>query len=145
MRYSIIALLLLGLIVWRTTDSGADAQESTEEASNEQAEPVRHVVWFKYKEGTTEADLKKINDGFQELPQKIDGIRAFEWGVNNSPENLNKGFTHCYLVTFDTAKDRDAYITHEAHQAFVAMLRPHLEEPMVIDYVPQDRYRRRRQ
>ena len=34
------------------------------------------------------------------LPSKIDAIKDFEWGTNNSPENLAQGFTHCFFVTF---------------------------------------------
>ena len=147
MRYSIVGLLLLGLVAWRAADTGADAQEadrSGAETGGDGEGPVRHVVWFKYKEGTSEADLQKIVDAFKQLPEKVDGIRAFEWGKNNSPEGLDKGFLHCFLVTFDNAKARDAYLPHPAHKEFVSVLRPHLEEPAVIDYVPQDRWRRPR-
>ncbi len=31
---------------------------------------------------------------FVALPSKKPEIRGFEWGLNNSPEGLNKGLTH---------------------------------------------------
>ena len=46
------------------------------------------------------------------LPSKVHQIIEFEWGTNISPENLDQGFTHCFLVTFNNAKDRDAYLPH---------------------------------
>ena len=52
--------------------------------------------------------------------QTIPGIVAFETGVNDSPENLNKGLTHSFVVTFAAAADRDAYLPHPDHQKFVA-------------------------
>lgn len=143
MRYCILALLLFGVVAWRAGDTDVGAQEAAATDGDEQQDgPVRHVVWFKYNEGTSDEDLKKIVDAFSELPQKIEGIRSFEWGENSSPEGLSKGFKHCFLVTFDNAKRRDVYLDHEAHQEFVSILQPHLEEPMVIDYVPQGRWRR---
>ena len=61
-------------------------------------------------------------------------IKSFEWGLNNSPEGLDKGLTHCFFVTFDSEKDRDEYLPHPAHQEFVAILKPHLEDAVVVDY-----------
>jgi hypothetical protein len=86
--------------------------------SNPQLGKVRHVVLFKFKEGTTAAQQKTVEDAFRELPKKIHEIVDFEWGTNVSPENRDQGFTHCFLVTFDDAKGRDAYLPHPAHKAF---------------------------
>ena len=71
---------------------------------------------------------------FAALKNIITQIRGFEMGTNNSPEGLNKGFTHCFVVTFGSEKDRDAYLPHPAHQTFVKSLKPILEEVFVIDY-----------
>jgi hypothetical protein len=95
---------------------------------------LRHVVVFKFKDGTTAEDIKKVEDAFRALPSKIKEIRGFEFGTNNSPENLNLGFTHCFLVTFHSEKDRDVYLPHPAHLAFVEVLKPHLDKVFVIDY-----------
>ncbi len=96
---------------------------------------IRHVVLFKFKDGTSEADVKKITDAFAQLPEKIAEIADFEWGTDNSPEGLAQGFTHCFLVTFKDAKARDAYLPHPAHKAFVDILKPHLDKVLVVDYV----------
>ena len=96
---------------------------------------LRHVVIFKFKEGTSVAQVKKLNDSFVELSEHIPVIQDFEWGLNDSPEDLHQGFTHCYLLTFKSAEDRDGiYTPHPKHQAFVASLRPHLEKAFVVDY-----------
>ena len=96
---------------------------------------LRHVVIFKFKEHTTVEQVQQLNDAFAALPQHISVIQDFEWGLNDSPEDLHQGFTHCYLLTFKSEEDRDgAYTPHPKHQEFVASLKPHLEKAFVVDY-----------
>ena len=100
---------------------------------------VRHVVVFKYKPEATPEQIRQITTAFAALEDRIPGIVAFEHGVNNSPENLNKGFTHVYLMTFTDAKARDAYLPHPEHRAFGTLLGSLgiLEEAFVVDYVAE--------
>ncbi|QXP57672.1 Dabb family protein [Cellulophaga sp. HaHa_2_95] len=95
---------------------------------------LRHVVLFKFKEETSNEDILKIEAAFKELPKKIKEIFGYEWGLNNSPENLNKGFTHCFFLTFKSEADREKYLPHPDHKAFGALLTPHLEDVLVVDY-----------
>lgn len=95
---------------------------------------LRHVVLFKFKSGTTTETVKKIETAFSELPSKIAEIKAYEWGLNNSPEGLDKGFTHCFFVTFENEAGRDVYLPHPDHQKFVALASPHIEDVLVVDY-----------
>lgn len=102
------------------------------------AEQVRHVVVFKYRADATPAQIAQVTAAFAALKDKIPGIVAFEHGVNHSPENLNQGFTHVYLVTFTDAAARDAYLPHPEHQAFGKLLGSLgvLEQAFVVDYTP---------
>jgi hypothetical protein len=95
---------------------------------------LRHVVLFKFKPDATPDQISEIVKAFQELPGKISQIRDFEWGTDNSPEKLSKGLTHCFFVTIASEADRDAYLPHPAHQAFVAKLKPILDDVTVVDY-----------
>lgn len=95
---------------------------------------LRHAVMFKFKSTSSAADIKKVEDAFRALPSKIKAVSDFEWGVNNSPENLNQEFTHMFFVSFKSEADRAVYLPHPAHQAFVEVLKPHLDKVMVIDY-----------
>ena len=108
--------------------------------SEQREDPVRHVVVFKYKADATEAQIQKVTDAFRALQHEIPGIVAFEHGVNNSPEGLNQGFTHVYLLTFEDAAARDAYLPHPAHKRFGQVLRDSgiFEGAFVVDYVPRD-------
>lgn len=95
---------------------------------------LRHVVLFKFKEGTSSQDIKKVEDAFSALPSKIPQIMSYEWGLNNSPEGLEKGFTHCFFLTFNSEEDRAVYLPHPDHKAFGQILSPFLDDVLVIDY-----------
>ncbi|MCU0338599.1 MAG: Dabb family protein [Spirosomaceae bacterium] len=95
---------------------------------------LRHVVLFKFKDGTATADIKKVEDAFRKLPTQIKEIKGFEWGTNNSPEGLAQGFTHCFFLTFASEADRAVYLPHPDHKAFGKVLGPHLDKVLVVDY-----------
>src|SRR5688572_115514 len=98
---------------------------------------LRHVVLFGWKANADTAAIKGIVAAFSALPSQIKTIKAFEWGVNNSPEKLNQGLTHCFLLTFATEKDRDDYLVHPAHKVFTQLLPNVLDKVTVMDYWAQ--------
>jgi len=100
---------------------------------------VKHVVVFKYKPSATPGQIEEVTTAFKALKGKIPGVVSFEYGINNSPENLNKGFTHVYLLTFTDAAARDAYLPHAEHKKFGELLGKLgvLEEPFVVDFEVQ--------
>ena len=100
----------------------------------ESSKTLRHVVLFKFKEGTTEEELKSIETAFAGLSTKIPEIVDFEWGTNNSPEGLDKGFTHCFFVSFANEKGCEIYLPHPNHKAFVDLASPHIDDVLVVDY-----------
>jgi hypothetical protein len=97
---------------------------------------VKHIVVFKYKASATSDQINEVTKAFKALKGKIPGIASFECGLNNSPENLNKGFTHVYLITFENAEARDAYLPHPEHKKFGELLGKLnvLEEAFVVDF-----------
>jgi Stress responsive A/B Barrel Domain len=95
---------------------------------------LRHVVLFKFKDKSSADDIHRIEKAFGALSEKIKEIKGYEWGINNSPENIAQGFTHCFFLTFDSEADRDIYLPHPDHKAFGALLGPHLDKVLVLDY-----------
>jgi wobble nucleotide-excising tRNase len=97
--------------------------------------PLHHVVIFKFKETSSKAAVDSVVKSFVGLKDKISVIKKFEWGLNDSPENWHQGFTHCFILTFDSKHDRDVvYQKHPAHLAFQKILGPHMEKVFVVDY-----------
>lgn len=95
---------------------------------------LRHVVAFKFKEKTSDAQIKELVKAFRGLKKKIPQIASFETGTNNSPENLNKGHTHAFILTFNSEEDRDAYLVHPDHKEFGKLVGPIVEDVFVIDF-----------
>lgn len=98
---------------------------------------LRHVVAFKFKEGSTKESIQGVVDAFRALKKSIPEIAAFEWGTNVSPEKHDKGFTHQFILTFRSEKDRDVYLVHPEHQAFGKKVGPILGDVFVIDFWTQ--------
>jgi hypothetical protein len=96
----------------------------------------RHVVLFEFNEGTPASTVEGIEAAFRALCAGLPMVRDFEWGRNASPENLDDGFTHCFIVTFAGEKERDLYLPHPAHVAFCKdYLDQNLKKACVVDFM----------
>ena len=98
------------------------------------ADKLQHVVSFKFKAGAAAADIKKVETAFEALKQKIPEVMALEWGTNVSKEKKDKGFTHCFILSFKSEKDLETYIAHPDHKAFGKIVGPVVEDAFVIDF-----------
>jgi hypothetical protein len=98
------------------------------------AAKLYHVVSIKFKSTATPDQIKAVQEAFVALKDKIPGIESLNWGTDVSPEHRNKGFTHCFVLTFASEKDRDAYLEHPEHKAFGKVLGPVMDDVMVIDF-----------
>ena len=123
------------------TGPAETAEEAVAATVDHSGQVLRHAVFFSFKETATENDIKGVIAAFAELPSKIKSIIDFQWGTNNSPEGLNDGFTHCFLLTFKDEAGRAEYLPHSDHKAFGDVLRPHNDKVFVIDYwgTPQEK------
>ena len=97
---------------------------------------MKHIVVFKYKAGATPDQIEEVTKAFKALKGRIPGIVSFEYGVNDSPEDLNHGFTHVHLITFENVAARDAYLPHPEHKKFGELLKRLgvLEKAFVVDF-----------
>ncbi len=96
--------------------------------------PIRHLVLLKFKADTAPAQVRAIEVTFAALASKISAVQSLEWGINNSPEGLSRGFTHCFNLTFADEAARATYLPHPDHLAFVEQLKPALDDVLVLDY-----------
>jgi len=95
---------------------------------------LKHAVFFRFKEEASREGIQTVEEAFAALPSKINEIKGFEWGTNNSLESKSDGFTHCFMVTFDSEEGRRTYLDHPDHLAFVEVLKPFLDAPRVLDF-----------
>ena len=95
---------------------------------------LQHVVLFAFKDSVTAEQVKEVEINFGRLAQKIDEIQDFEWGTNLDSNQKSKGFTHCFVVTFESEEDLKIYEVHPAHERFKDKTIGHLKDFLVMDY-----------
>ena len=131
-RFTTIIGFCLGLF---TLSCNPTSTQKDKMATQTMEKELRHVVLFKFKESASADSLKAMEMAFKALATQIPEVKHLEFGLNNSPENLNQGYTHCFVVTFATEKDREVYLPHPAHKAFVANhLANILDKVCVVDF-----------
>ena len=95
---------------------------------------TRHFGVFQFK---PEISLEQIDESFialVDLKNKIPGLISVEHGPYKSDEGLNDGFTHGFIMTFETAQNRDDYLPHPDHLKVVDLVQPRLERLVVFDF-----------
>ena len=122
-----LALCLMAIIAFGLNPQPMEAKEKKNGV-------LRHVVCFKFKDTAKSSEVNTVVKAFAALEKKITAIKDFEMGRNNSPEVLDKGFTHCFVVTFADEQGRKEYLPHPEHKKFVELLKPILDDVFVIDY-----------
>lgn len=93
-----------------------------------------HIVLIKFKEGTTPEQADQIFDEFLDISETIPGIENFVSGPNTSPEGLNQGFTHAFVMTFENSMARDTYLLHPEHKRVNALAGVIFESVLVVDF-----------
>jgi Stress responsive A/B Barrel Domain len=59
---------------------------------------LRHVVLFGFGKAQSPAAIAEVVRRFVELRALVPGIDDFEWGENSSPEGLDHGHSHVFLL-----------------------------------------------
>ena len=95
---------------------------------------IRHILLIKFINTANTGKIDAVRTLFEAMPDKIEGVEAVEWGVNDSPEGLDKGFTHSVLMTFADEAARQRYLPHPEHEALKEVFVPLVEDIVVFDY-----------
>lgn len=95
---------------------------------------VDHIVLVKFKEGTTPVQIDGIFTEFLDISETIPGIENFVSGPNTSPEWLNQGYTHAFVMTFTDSLARDSYLHHPEHERVKQKAMELLDGVLVLDF-----------
>jgi hypothetical protein len=95
---------------------------------------VKHVGLLKFKEGTSQEQIDQVFADLMDLSETIPGIEDYVSGPNNSPEGLADGYTHGFVMTFQDAAARDAYLPHPEHERFKTGALPLIERVVILDF-----------
>lgn len=95
---------------------------------------IRHILLIKFKHSADAYDINQVKLLFEAMPNKVEGVVSVEWGLNDSPEGKNQGYTHCVLMTFANESARQHYLPHPEHESLKSVFLPLLDDIVVFDY-----------
>jgi hypothetical protein len=95
---------------------------------------VQHMVLVRFKPGMSQQRIDQLFADLAGLRQTIPGILHYSWGPYASPEGLHGGFTHGFLMTFQSAAARDTYLTHPEHEKVKEGILPVVENVIAFDF-----------
>ena len=99
---------------------------------------VKHMAVFQFKEGVSEEQVQECFSELVGMVGQIPGLEEVLHGPYESDEGLNDGFTHGFIMTFDSLESRDAYLPHPIHEAVKDVVVPCLERVVVFDFEVKD-------
>jgi hypothetical protein len=92
-----------------------------------------HLVLVKF----APAKAHRMGDlaaALETLRKRLPGFLSCTGGPYSSPEGLNQGYTHGFVMTFADAAARDHYLTHPEHEQLKAAFLPDLEAVVAFDF-----------
>ena len=92
-----------------------------------------HLVLVKFAEAKMHRAaelLVALNDLRRQMP----GFLSCQGGPYASPEGLNQGYTHGYVMQFADAATRDRYLVHAEHEKIKQSFLPDLEGVVAFDF-----------
>lgn len=95
---------------------------------------IQHIVLFKLKPEVTTEKTTELFRLLAELQQLISGITYFAGGPYSSPEGLNQGYTHGFVMTFESVDARNAYLPHPEHERVKAVLLTCIDSVIAFDF-----------
>lgn len=95
---------------------------------------TRHFGMFQFKSEITDAQIDECFTAMKGMIGKIPGFLDMEYGPYDSSEGLNDGYTHGFIMTFESPKAREAYLPHPVHEDIKGLVIPRLERVVVFDF-----------
>jgi len=95
---------------------------------------IKHMVLLRAKPEATQEQISRAFRELAGLKDLIPGLMDFAGGPYASPEGLNAGYTHGFVMTFDSAASRDVYLPHPEHERVKAVVRPLVDSVIAFDF-----------
>lgn len=96
---------------------------------------IQHLVLFKIKpEVTSEKITSMLEPADAGSSIWLGALLTKAGGQYSSPEGLNQGYTHGFVMTFESVDARDAYLPHPEHSRVKAALLPCIDSVVAFDF-----------
>lgn len=83
---------------------------------------IRHIVLTKFKPEATEERIAEIYRGLSALTETLPGAQGFTGGRSESPEQIERGYMHGFVIDFDSWDALQTYTDNPDHKALGALL-----------------------
>ena len=83
---------------------------------------IQHIVLCKIRAEVSADEVAAIWAALDAVRDVVPGMGAASFGENVSPEGLARGYTHGFVIAFEDAAARDAYLVAPEHKAAGARL-----------------------
>jgi hypothetical protein len=88
---------------------------------------IRHIVLVRFRPDVPEARIAAIFSDLERIRAFVPGILAITSGRSESPEKIERGYRHGFVVDFQDWAALQAYQDHPEHKAVGAALVAHAE------------------
>lgn len=95
---------------------------------------VKHYGVFQFKPEVTPEQIATCFREMCGMVGKIPGLLEMIHGPYDSAEGMNDGFTHGFIMTFESPEARDAYLPHPEHERVKEIVVPCLARVVVFDF-----------
>lgn len=83
---------------------------------------IRHIVLVKFEDNLSSAEIDDIFDELHAIEKQVDGVISITSGRSESPEKIERGYIHGFVVDFQDWAALEAYQVHPTHQKLGARL-----------------------
>ena len=83
---------------------------------------IRHIVLTRFEPEVSEERIAGIYDGLSRLTAEMPGAQNFTGGRSESPEQIERGYMHGFVIDFDSWEALQTYADDPAHKALGAQL-----------------------
>jgi hypothetical protein len=94
---------------------------------------VTHVVLVSWKGGRARAAEESIRPAIRAFGDTIQGVVSVVEGHSSSPEGREDGLDYGFVITFDSARARDSYLTDPSHQVVADAIGVSAQRIVVFD------------
>jgi hypothetical protein len=93
---------------------------------------LKHVVFIKFKEGITEAEISSLEKGLSALPAKIPEIKDFQFG--RDVVRSERSYDFALVSDFDNMEAMKRYQVHPDHVPVIGMVRSISASILAVDF-----------
>ena len=77
---------------------------------------IRHIVLTKFKSETSQDTIAAIYAGLSALTDQLPGAQNFVGGRSESPEQIERGYMHGFVIDFDSWEALQTYADNKTHK-----------------------------